>query len=268
MGIALALAIHANVRADLIPGLYNTGVDAYGINTQLGTQDEHYALAGPVPEVFSILPHTLWIAAPQGSQWIGRAPGNVAVPAGYYVYNLQFDMTGLDLSTAVIDGKWASDNTSTLFLNGEVKGAITENAFSALTSFTLTSGFLPGINTLTFRVNNLTASASGLLIADLTGTADALLPGDLDLDGFVGIADLNLVLGHWNLPVIAGNKLQGDPTGNGFVGIEDLNLVLGNWNSGAPPAASGSADAVPEPASAAVLLTATIATASRRRALR
>ncbi len=68
------------------------------------------------------------------------------------------------------------------------------------------------------------------------------IPGDLNFDGFVGIADLNIVLGNWNQNVAPGDKLQGDPSGDGFVGIADLNTVLGNWNTGTPPTR-----AVPEP---------------------
>ncbi len=75
------------------------------------------------------------------------------------------------------------------------------------------------------------------------------LAGDLDGDGFVGIADLNIVLGNWNQNVTAGDPLQGDPSGDGFVGIEDLNEVLGNWNAGTPPAGA----TVPEPTTMAVL---------------
>jgi hypothetical protein len=75
--------------------------------------------------------------------------------------------------------------------------------------------------------------------------------GDLNEDGFVGIEDLNLVLGNWNQNVTAGDKLLGDPTGDGFVGIEDLNVVLGNWNAGVPPAGN-LGNAVPEPAALAL----------------
>jgi uncharacterized protein len=67
--------------------------------------------------------------------------------------------------------------------------------------------------------------------------------GDLDSDGFVGITDLNIVLGNWNQNVPPGDPLA-DPSGDGFVGIEDLNTVLGNWNAGTPP---GGSNAVPEP---------------------
>jgi hypothetical protein len=58
--------------------------------------------------------------------------------------------------------------------------------------------------------------------------------GDLDGDGFVGIEDLNIVLGAWNQTTPPADPAA-DPSGNGFVGIEDLNLVLGNWNAGTPP---------------------------------
>ena len=74
----------------------------------------------------------------------------------------------------------------------------------------------------------------------------AQLDGDLDGDGFVGITDLNIVLGAWNQSVPPGNPLA-DPSGDGFVGIEDLNIVLGNWNAGAPP--TNALQSIPEPTS-------------------
>jgi hypothetical protein len=88
------------------------------------------------------------------------------------------------------------------------------------------------------------------------------LEGDLNGDGFVGIADLNIVLGLWNQNVTPGDLMQGDPSGDGFVGINDLNTVLGNWNAGTPPAGN----AVPEPASLALFTTAGLTAMGRRRA--
>jgi hypothetical protein len=75
------------------------------------------------------------------------------------------------------------------------------------------------------------------------------LTGDLDGDGFVGIADLNIVLGNWNQNVPPGDPLA-DPSGDGFVGIDDLNAVLGNWNAGIPP---GDVANIPEPTSALLM---------------
>jgi PEP-CTERM motif len=95
-------------------------------------------------------------------------------------------------------------------------------------------------------------------------TVVAGLIGDLNLDGFVGIADLNLVLGNWNQNVAADVWLLGDPTGDGFVGIGDLNVVLGNWNAGTPPPAEALA-LVPEPGTLGLLLIGAGALAGRTR---
>jgi hypothetical protein len=101
-------------------------------------------------------------------------------------------------------------------------------------------------------------SADGITSYDIQYTA--ALVGDLNMDGFVGIADLNLVLGKWNQNVTPGSKLDGDPSGDGFVGIADLNTVLGNWNAGTPPAAN----VVPEPATLSLLSLGGLAMLRRR----
>jgi FG-GAP-like repeat len=71
--------------------------------------------------------------------------------------------------------------------------------------------------------------------------------GDLDLDGFVGITDLNIILSNWNKNVPKGDWRQGDVAGigDGFVGVSDLNVVLANWNAGTPP--PNLASIIPEP---------------------
>ncbi len=89
------------------------------------------------------------------------------------------------------------------------------------------------------QVGTFTTGYDNLLI-----TVSSTLTGDLDADGFVGINDLNIVLGNWNQSVPPGDPLA-DPSGDGFVGIEDLNAVLGNWNAGTPPADSQTN--IPEP---------------------
>lgn len=55
--------------------------------------------------------------------------------------------------------------------------------------------------------------------------------------------------------------LQGDVDGDGFVGIDDLNIILGNWNTGSPPAAS---DVIPEPGTLALLGLGGLAVLKRR----
>ncbi len=90
---------------------------------------------------------------------------------------------------------------------------------------------------------------------DVVATGDPdrpVITGDLNADGFVGIEDLNAVLGNWNQSVLPGFFTAGAPNGDGFVGIEDLNAVLGNWNAGTSPA-DQTGSAIPTPSTCLLL---------------
>jgi len=92
--------------------------------------------------------------------------------------------------------------------------------------------------------------------------------GDLDNDGFVGVDDLNIVLGNWNANVSPGDLLSGDPTGEGFVGVDDLNIVLTNWNNGTPPGSPGEmSSTVPEPGGSLLLGLSALVLMRHRRAV-
>ena len=70
---------------------------------------------------------------------------------------------------------------------------------------------------------------------------------DLDGDGFVGVADLDILLANWGNA--AGSPAFGDADGDGLVGQSDLDLVLANFGTGPLPIEN-----IPEPTSLALLL--------------
>jgi hypothetical protein len=121
------------------------------------------------------------------AQWIAPTADIVSVTGNdTYEYVTTFDLTGMDPNLTTITGKFSVDNTSDgIFLNGHlVPGTTTTDIYdyTYLTSFTITSGFVSGVNTLAFVVNNSPAftkpgdpNPTGLLV-EISGTTDPLDP--------------------------------------------------------------------------------------------
>ncbi len=61
------------------------------------------------------------------------------------------------------------------------------------------------------------------------------LPGDLSVDGYVDIIDLNIILICWGQTGPAISDVRADCNGDGFVDLIDLNTVLIDWGKGTPP---------------------------------
>ena len=185
----LFLAIVQTVaHAAPIPGLFNTGVDDDGnLLAGSGAVDPHYTLivsadAGlPGPDAVTLnpgFPVGPWLAEGPDSRWIAPQANQGNGAPGEYRYRISFDLTGFDETTANISGEWGVDNDGTdILLNGASTGNFNGNGFAGLTPFSITSGFIAGVNTLDFVVTNAGAAAgpTGLRV-EMTGTV--LVPGE------------------------------------------------------------------------------------------
>lgn len=165
--VTLAIGIIASAQASgaLIPGLFNTGVDAAGNVLPDGTLgDPHYKLTSvPGGSTTDILVRTSaggypippYMGDNTMSRWIG--PNNnpqIGGPAGDYTYRTTFDLTGYNPLTALISGNWAVDDAGVkIVFNGNVIPSGVPN-YTTFASFFINSGFLPGVNTLDFVVLN------------------------------------------------------------------------------------------------------------------
>ena len=184
------LGLHS---AEAIPilNLCNTGQAAGCVGALAeGSVDPNYVLfAAPAPftpgtsKVVSTVgfPFPPWIANDADSQWIGPTAATTADsdgPVGDYTYRTTFSLAGLDPSTASISGFWSTDNAGLdILINGVSTGQSipTIFAFMALSPFSITSGFIPGVNTLDFVLNN-EGGPTGLRVDSIVGTASATPP--------------------------------------------------------------------------------------------
>jgi hypothetical protein len=161
--------------------LFNTGVDAGGVSQSNGAAELHYSFVstpdGPntarVETDSNGYPAGYWLSDNSSSAWIGPV-GNpdLSGSPGIYDYKTTFSLAGLDPFTASITGGWATDDDGIdILINGQTTHQVS-GSFSTFSSFSITSGFTSGLNTIDFIVHN-TSGPTGLRV-QMTGTADAL----------------------------------------------------------------------------------------------
>ncbi len=181
LSAACALSLATSAHAAAIVGLFNTGTDAAGLAIVggNGVADPHYVIQSSTSAGFAgqqaVTFQCCYVANDANSRWIslnasGGPGGNTSV------YRTTFSLAGLNPATAAISGSWGADNVGTIFLNGVNTGITITNVFSSLVGFSITSGFVAGINTLDFRVVDEGAPGA-LRVDDLVGTANVAVTG-------------------------------------------------------------------------------------------
>ena len=194
--VAAILPTMAAIAAP-IPTLFDTGVDAAGNPLPNGSLDTHYTLTTVPSGTAQLAVHTSaggypvgpWIGDDSLSAWIGpKNDPQLDGPVGYYDYETTFTLNGFDPATVSITGQWSADNEGiNILINGVATGQTTnggETAFNGFTPFTISSGFVPGVNTIDFIVNN-DGGPTGLRV-EMTGAASlaSIIPEPSSLAAF------------------------------------------------------------------------------------
>ena len=179
--------------------LFNTGVAADGSLPMggLGVIDPHYQLTnssdpanlGPNTTIwdmtaYPVLPGGIFALVGGASQWIGPAANNYTSPQGQYVYRTRFVLDSVNLAQPItLSGTWWQNTSGIdIRLNGVstgIKSPLTNSPnFSA--NFTITNGFVAGLNTLDFVtlcVNPNGSYPESAVRIELSGIGQARPPG-------------------------------------------------------------------------------------------
>ena len=160
--------------------VYNTGETNGGSALSAGTADTHYTLmsapAGVPLTAIATAANPAWVPNTASADWLSPgASGNTSWAAGTYDYQTTFSLIGLNAATAQLSGLWTADNTGCIYLNGANTGDCVGFAdFGKLATFSITSGFLSGMNKLDFIVVNGDGPTG--VYAQVGGTAAAGSP--------------------------------------------------------------------------------------------
>ena len=180
---ASALAVVMSVTsvpslAASISGLFNTGTNASNVALAGGdgVSDSHYVIQSSTSPGFAgqqavTYVHPAYAANDANSRWISLSSSG-SPGSNITTYRTTFDLSGLDPLTAMITGRWGTDNSGSILLNGANTG-IPTNSFGVLSNFSLSSGFVTGVNTLDFVVTD-SGAPTALRVDDLAGTATAV----------------------------------------------------------------------------------------------
>ena len=175
VAIMAMLALTSIAQADPIT-IFNTGVNDSGLGLgglAIGDSDLHYDIIGVIADP-KVVRDSPYVANNATSQWIWENANGFPIFTTL-TFRTTFDLTGLDPATAVLNGMWGTDNQGLdIMINGvstgiTLLGIVFEN-FTALHSFSIGSGFVPGLNTLDFVVQD--NGVIGAFRAELTGTAN------------------------------------------------------------------------------------------------
>ncbi len=165
-------ATAANAQTTPKYGLFNTGID---VNAMLGS-DKHYTATPPSSTTSAPLFVTNTTGLPYSpadnatSSFISpeaNYPVGMQDAGGVWTFTTTFDLTGVDLSTVFIAGRFESDDRiDNILVNGNSTGiALADPDYHAFSSYYTLSGsnLIQGINTIQFKLFNFTPGTTSAI---------------------------------------------------------------------------------------------------------
>ena len=174
--LALAAALLAAPALAANPGPFGTGLDASGAPLAQDAVDPHYTIVGS--SVFGPAAYAKLSGAPiDNGAWVNDSTASTwLVPSTDFffldqagitdtiTYRTTFDLSAYSAPAWRIDGRWAADDSGlTIRLNGVVVPGVAVAQADQWATFAITSGILPGLNTLEFTTFS-TVSPTGLRV--------------------------------------------------------------------------------------------------------
>jgi autotransporter-associated beta strand protein len=148
----------------LFSELFNTGLSDNRALLNGGDTDPHYQLTyssdpnypGPAEVVVGATPASYLPNGPN-SMWLAPVATGTAA-GGMYTNRTTFLIDTMNPVNAVLSGSWVMDNQGLdILLNGVSVGATDTLGQSGFQLFTITNGFVPGLNTLDFAITNFSS---------------------------------------------------------------------------------------------------------------
>jgi hypothetical protein len=199
--------IAPEAQAALIPSVHSTGAGGSS-----GSTDTNWSIVGPGGSLSTFVTSTsgfpigtgAWVTDNLPSYgWVSpQAVYTVTPPTkdavGSYTFSTTFDLTGFNPASAVLQFQFAVDNSLTSVKLNSTTFTITGSNLTSLSAVqTINSGFIAGLNTITFNVTNAVGKASnanpvGLLVDFTSATADPAGSPEPATFGIVGFALVGL----------------------------------------------------------------------------
>ena len=141
---------HVARNDDIMPRVWNTGVDPNAATLAPGAADPHWRLIagpgvdGPRPPFVVTEQHPGGAYFPTSdSRWIWQDAAGTADPGSSYTFRLPIDLTGYNPASVTISGAWGVDNDGTITLNGQPPGWHGDVLHSPAAMFTTTTTSAP-----------------------------------------------------------------------------------------------------------------------------